>query len=223
MYQSESINELAGALAKAQAEITHAKKDENNPFFNKKYADLPAVIDAARAALSKNGLCVIQATQMMDDGRVYLVTQLSHSSGQWIRSSYPLKPVRDDPQGMGSALTYARRYAYASIVGVAASGEDDDGNAASNPGAANDHKPKPETAKARNERYRAIKAELEKSEDPGVTWGERKEEIEEFKVSLGGDYYQQLVDAGAKRKKDLEQMAIQSAGMSQGFNQIGAQ
>jgi hypothetical protein len=143
MYQSEAINELATALAKAQAEICHAKKDEANPYFKSKYADLPAVIDAAKAALTKNGLSVIQAPNIMEDGRVYLVTQLNHASGQWIRSSYPIKPIKDDPQGMGSALTYARRYAYASLVGVAAAGEDDDGNAASGNTsyAANDSKP----------------------------------------------------------------------------------
>lgn len=130
-YQTDVINELAGALAKAQAEMTHAGKSADNPFFKSKYADLSAVISAARPALSKNGLSVVQFTDMDEAGKVFLITQLSHSSGQWMRSWYPVTPVKNDPQGLGSATTYARRYAYGSIVGVAAADEDDDGNAAS--------------------------------------------------------------------------------------------
>lgn len=128
--QSDNINELAAALSKAQASITHAQKHVDNTFFKAKYADLPAVIDAAKSHLSANGLSVTQMTDIEGDN-VVLVTQLNHSSGQWIRSWYPIKPVKPDPQGMGSAVTYARRYAYSAMVGVAAIGEDDDGNAAS--------------------------------------------------------------------------------------------
>jgi len=129
--QSEQINELAAALAKAQAEFTHASKAVKNEYFKSSYADLPAVIDASRAALSKNGLCVMQSTTVRESGDILLVTTLAHSGGQWIKGEYPVKPVKADPQGYGSALTYARRYAYCAIVGVAAIGEDDDGNAAS--------------------------------------------------------------------------------------------
>jgi hypothetical protein len=131
-YQSENINELATALAKAQAEMTHAAKDSKNPHLKSKYADLSAILDAARPHLAKNGLSVVQITESDEAGSVILMSQLSHASGQWIRSWYPVKPVKNDPQGFGSALTYARRYSYAAIAGVAASGEDDDGNAASN-------------------------------------------------------------------------------------------
>jgi hypothetical protein len=130
-YQSEAINDLAAALAKAQAEMTHASKDAKNPHLKSKYADLSAVIDAARPHLAKNGLSVVQVTDPGELDTVVLMTQLSHASGQWVRGWYPVKPVKNDPQGFGSALTYARRYSYAAIVGVAASGEDDDGNAAS--------------------------------------------------------------------------------------------
>lgn len=126
--RSEQINELAAALAKAQGEMTGAIKDTANLFFKSKYADLAAVLDACRNPLSKNGLAV---TQTLDYGAsgVSLVTTLMHSSGQWTSSTLPVNPVKDDPQGLGSCITYMRRYALAAIVGVAQ--VDDDGHAAS--------------------------------------------------------------------------------------------
>jgi hypothetical protein len=125
--QSDSIKELAGALAKAQAEITGAHKDSTNPFFKSKYADLESVWGSVREPLAKNGLCVVQTTEPLGESLV-LVTTLAHSSGEWIRGYYPLHPIKNDPQGMGSCITYARRYALAAIVGVYQT--DDDGEAA---------------------------------------------------------------------------------------------
>lgn len=120
--QSPEIGELAAALAKAQGQIKEAKRDRENPFFKSSYADLGSVWEACREALSSNGLAVIQTLS----GYGKLRTTLAHSSGQWIVSLYPINPVKDDPQGLGSAVTYARRYAMAAIVGVAPAGEDDD-------------------------------------------------------------------------------------------------
>lgn len=117
--QSAEIGELAAALAVAQGEITGALKDSANPFFKSKYADLASVWDACRASLSKNGLAVIQSAGTNNDGAAVITTTLAHKSGQWIRGSIALMPVKSDPQGMGSALTYARRYALAAMVGVA--------------------------------------------------------------------------------------------------------
>ena len=128
MQSSDAISELATALAKAQGEITGALKDSANPFFKSKYADLASCWDACRAALSKNGLSVVQAPGT-EDTATYLTTTLLHSSGQWMRSRLVVQPKDDTPQGMGSALTYARRYALTAMVGVAQI--DDDGNAAS--------------------------------------------------------------------------------------------
>ncbi len=128
MQTSDSINELAGALAKAQGEITGALKDSANPFFKSKYADLASCWDACRGPLAKNGLSVFQVPEMTDLG-LTLVTTLAHSSGQWVRGSLPVHPKDDTPQAMGSALTYARRYALTAVVGIAQ--VDDDGNAAS--------------------------------------------------------------------------------------------
>jgi len=128
--QSEAINELAGALAKAQGEFTAAKKSADNPFFKSRYADLAEVVAACRAPLAKHGLCVIQQVTRDAAGGVVLRSTLAHSSGQWIASEYSVIPVKADPQGWGSAITYARRYSLAALVGVVTD-DDDDGNAAS--------------------------------------------------------------------------------------------
>ena len=128
--QSEQINELVGALARAQGEIKPAVKSSINPHFKSKYADLSEVWEACREPLSKNCLVVMQ-TMGKEDNCVTLITTLAHSSGQWIKSIYPLA-CKDptNPQSWGSAITYARRYTLSSIVGIAPD-EDDDGNKAS--------------------------------------------------------------------------------------------
>jgi hypothetical protein len=128
--QSAGIGALAAALAKAQGAMTGAKRDSENPFFRSSYADLASVWDACRGPLSANGLSVIQTTEAEGDC-VTVVTTLAHASGEWVRGRLAMTPVKADPQGVGSALTYARRYALAAIVGIAP--EDDDGNAASRP------------------------------------------------------------------------------------------
>lgn len=124
MNKSEQINELAKALALAQAEITGAMKDSVNPHFKSSYADLAAIWEAVRVPLTKHGLSVPQAV-VGDE----LHTLLLHSSGQWIESMYPIRPVKTDPQSFAAAVTYARRYSLAAITGCPSI--DDDGNAAS--------------------------------------------------------------------------------------------
>lgn len=127
--QSEQIDQLATALSKAQGAMKSAAKSKENPFFKSHYADLPAVWEACRDALSKNGLAIVQTPQFEGEA-TWLETTLVHSSGQWMRSRYPVKPAKNDPQGIGSALTYSRRYALMAMVGVVADDEDDDGEAA---------------------------------------------------------------------------------------------
>lgn len=126
--KSETIGKLAEALAKAQGMMEFAKKDSTNPHFKSKYADIASVIDAVRECLSKNNLSYVQYEE--DD---HLVTLLMHSSGEWISGKMKLLMGKQDMQGKGSALTYARRYGLASMVGIAQ--DDDDGNqAAEKPG-----------------------------------------------------------------------------------------
>lgn len=128
---SDNINEISAALAKVQGEIKAAQKDGSNPHFKSKFASLNSHWDVCREVLSKNGLIVTQLPNVTDDGKHMLVTMLCHSSGQWFKSCMLLKPVKDDPQGMGSCLTYARRYMLSAIVGTTADDEDDDGEVAS--------------------------------------------------------------------------------------------
>ncbi|MBP6151869.1 MAG: ERF family protein [Candidatus Methylopumilus sp.] len=112
------INELAKALAQAQAEIGGAKKDSSNPFFKSKYADLESVWEACRVALTKHGLSITQLVGS-DERGLNLTTMLLHSSGQSVSTTCSV-PVskQNDPQAAGSAITYFRRYQLAAIVGV---------------------------------------------------------------------------------------------------------
>ena len=128
MEKSESIAALAAALAKAQGTIHGAIKDTNNTFFKAKYADLASVKEAIQIPLSSNGLSYVQVIHNPDHG-VGVETILMHLSGEWLSGGVVFVPVsKDDAQGYGSAITYARRYSLSAITGVAA--EDDDGNAA---------------------------------------------------------------------------------------------
>jgi hypothetical protein len=131
MAQSESIKELATALSKVQGELTYAKKDSSNPFFKSTYADLESVWGACRSLLAANGLSVIQMPANFFEGRMWLVTRLCHSSGEWIEQEMSVPVPKADPQGAGSAITYMRRYALAGFIGIVQA--DDDGNAASAP------------------------------------------------------------------------------------------
>ena len=128
MKKSESIKELAAALAKAQAEMKPAIFDCVNPHFKSKYASLTAVWEAARGPLAKHGLSVLQRFESGEP--MVMSTLLAHASGEWIESDYPIKPVKTDPQGYGSAISYARRYSLAALLGIV-SDSDDDANAAS--------------------------------------------------------------------------------------------
>ncbi len=135
--RSPSIAALAAALVKAQSEMKNPPKDSTNPHFKSKYADLATVRDTVMPPLTRNGLSVMQLPCELDDAPA-LTTLLLHASGEWVETTIKLRPSKSDPQGVGSALTYARRYALQSITGVAAD-EDDDGNAASRP--AGNHAP----------------------------------------------------------------------------------
>jgi len=128
--QSPGLKNLFTAMAKAQSQVGVALKGAYNPFFKSKYADLGAVWSACREALTSNGIAVLQFPIHSEDGRLHLETMLCHSSGESISRTFST-PVKDQtPQGYGSAITYLRRFALASCVGVVAD-EDDDGATAS--------------------------------------------------------------------------------------------
>ncbi len=126
-YMSTDISKLAEALAKAQGIMRGAKEDTSNTFFKSKYADLTSVWEACRESLSSNGLSVCQMIDSESE-KMRLITILMHSSGQWVKSFMPIIPKQMTVQDVGSAMTYARRYALAAIVGVCP--EDDDGEKA---------------------------------------------------------------------------------------------
>ena len=130
--QSESIAKLAEAIAKAQSELKPVKKENSNPFYHSKYADLASVWEALKP-FHANGIAITQVPYMPErDGCVGIETQLSHISGEWICGRLELPVGKPDAQGAGSAITYARRYALGCMTGVVTE-EDDDGNAASQP------------------------------------------------------------------------------------------
>lgn len=137
--KSPTIGALAGALAKAQAEFKPVLKDSDNPYFNSKYADLATVIAATQPALAKYELAVMQMPVVrLAEKEAGVETTMAHSSGEWVSQTLMLSAVgrgkdgapKFDPQTVGAAITYARRYAYQGLVGVAAE-VDDDGNSIS--------------------------------------------------------------------------------------------
>lgn len=125
MQKSESLASLAKALSAFQAEMKNVTKDGKNPFFKSKYATLDGIWDAARPVLAKHKLALTQ----FPTGECELESILVHESGEFISSTMKMEPKDKTPQGQGSAITYARRYAMSAILGIATE-EDDDGNVA---------------------------------------------------------------------------------------------
>lgn len=108
-----------------QVKVESIKKDAKNPFFKSSYASLSNILDAIKEPLIESGLSILQ----FPTGDYGLTTILLHESGEYLKSEYTMRPVKDEPQGRGSAITYARRYALASILCLNID-EDDDGNTA---------------------------------------------------------------------------------------------
>lgn len=132
MKKSDSISELAKAFAKTQQELKQPLKDAANPFFKSTYVPLENVAESITEAATKNGLSFSQEPSF-DDGMVTVTTLVMHSSGEWIEyAPLKMKPVKNDPQAFGSAITYAKRYALSAIFGIT-SDKDDDGNEATQP------------------------------------------------------------------------------------------
>jgi hypothetical protein len=128
MNKSESIAALAEAMAQAQSEIENASKNAANPHFKSKYADLAEVLNTARPVLSKHGIAVIQFPSFAE-GVASVETVITHKSGEWMSNICFAPVTKQDAQGVGSAITYLRRYSLAAVAGIAQ--EDDDANQAS--------------------------------------------------------------------------------------------
>jgi len=129
ILSSPEVGELAKAMVKVQRALAPVCKDAENPFVKSRYATLNAVIDACRDALIAQAVWVVQVPVAVEAGHLGLMTKLVHGeSGQWQSSLMVMPLPKNDPQGYGSALTYARRYGLATLVGLA-SETDDDGEA----------------------------------------------------------------------------------------------
>jgi hypothetical protein len=126
MTTSESTKEISAALVGFHKEVGKIAKDAKNPFFKSKYASLSGILDTISEPLVNNGLSVVQ----FPEGENGLTTRLTHTSGEWMESTYTMKPVKDTPQDRGSAITYQRRYAIGAILSLNID-EDDDANKAS--------------------------------------------------------------------------------------------
>jgi hypothetical protein len=188
--QSPTVEALAEALSEAQKDFEAVPKKADNPFFRSKYADLPTIVQAATPILAKYGLSV---TQLLDfDGENdLLTTRLMHASGQWIQSEARLH-IRDakgnlrlDPQGLGSAVTYYRRYAYSAILGIVTE-EDDDGNKSSSQAAERPPKAQPARPTAAREARNGDEAKpmtgpIRKALDTAIAsvegWAENPDEV----------------------------------------------
>ena len=127
MMTSEKIDLIAPALLAAQKEIGNATKNAKNPHFRNNYADLGSVIDAVKEPLNKAGIAILQSLSEGSDG-LHLTTRLLHTSGQFIEDTAFTPLPKNDPQGVGSATTYLRRYSLAALLCITQ--EDDDGVAA---------------------------------------------------------------------------------------------
>ena len=127
--RSDSINEIAAAMAKAQGSIVVAGLSKENPFFKSRYADLAEICRVSRAPLSMNGLAMSQSVQEDNTG-MWLVSLLMHTSGQYLSSNVRIKPIKNDVQSLGSYITYMKRYCWAALIGVVTGDEDDDGEEA---------------------------------------------------------------------------------------------
>ena len=193
MKQSESIKELAAALSKVQGQLTFAKKDNANPFFKSKYADLASVWESCRTLLSENGLSIIQfpSGYRTDIHKVNdkdtaehlmsLMTIITHESGEWMSQEMTVPVTKADAQGAGSCITYMRRYSLAAVVGVYQ--DDDDGNSASSP-----------------------KESLAPKERPAILTAEELNKINELAIDTATDISNIAKFYGKKDIKEVERL-----------------
>jgi hypothetical protein len=130
MQKSNTIGEIAKALSTFHVKVDKIKKDAKNPFFKSSYASLSNILEVIDIPLAESGLTFAQ----FPTDEHGLTTILMHGeSGEWLEANYKMKPVKDDPQGVGSCITYQRRYALSAILGLNID-DDDDGNHATHGG-----------------------------------------------------------------------------------------
>ncbi len=213
MKMSPEIGELAKALVKAQAEMGTAAKDASNPFFKSSYTTFSALVDALREPFAANGLAFMQIPGVSATDGLIIETMILHTSGQWISGEQTGRPVKDDPQGVGSLMSYMKRYGLQAMAGIPSKDEDDDGNHASgkvqapmrksapkqqplppDPDAAT----KPITAKVYSESRRQLAHEIKRDNDA---------KQEPFEIPFGANGHDEVYTETNAQKKMLEKDA----------------
>lgn len=191
--------------------IHGAEKDRDNSFFKSSYSTLAAVIDAIREPFAKNKLSFTQPVRTEADGSVTVETVIMHASGEWISGEITGRPVKNDPQGLGSLITYLKRYGLQAMAGVASKDEDDDGNEAS--------------GKTPAHKQPQAKAAATRSQEPAKATPKKEELFEIPFGSHGGDAVftdissqRQLLVASCKRHKIVHPVHI--AQIARGINGI---
>lgn len=197
MKTSESISKIVPALLDAQKAITFSVKNAANPHFRSTYADLGSVIESIKGPLNDAGIVFVQSMSPSDDGMLHLTTRLFHESGEWLEDEAICPIPKADPQGLGSAVTYVRRYSLSAFTGLYQ--DDDDGNAASLP--------------AKRPDIAAIKKAMEGAPDLKTLQGH-------FRAAwqmLVGDDQEEAKKSYDKRKAELEKkQAIEQQEQSNG-------
>ena len=217
--RSPDIDRLATALSYAQGQIEAAELTGRNDYLGNRYADLTSVLETVRGPISGEGLAVTQ-TFLPIDGTTHLVTTLLHKSGQFLRGFLPLQGVKDH-HSLGSAVTYARRYSLAAMLGVCPQGDDDDAEAAmrDTPPPAEIIKPtkkapakKPKTqTPAQQEKAQCliIVGQVEGADDylrgEGVDPGDPPPQIRRRILQLGPEGFADKI-AAAKKKSEAEEV-----------------
>lgn len=208
MLHSETIGKISAALAKAQGTMTTAGKDAKGNYG--KYADLASIWETCREPLATNEIAVIQSPGETGDRVVTMTTILSHSSGEWFSDTLTIPMSKVDAQGYGSAVTYARRYALAAMVGIAPA--EDDGTAAAAIGGDNSAPrkaaaPKPPTAPAKgwDEWKRDIQADLDSAKDEAEIDKIKARELEFLKVARSEkpEIYEEIGKSIAAARADV--------------------
>jgi hypothetical protein len=133
MTTSDSIAAIAPALIKAQGQMVGITKEGKNPAFRSKYITLDSILDTVRPILTSNGLMLTQGTVATDStAAVTVEARIIHTSGEWISTTVTIPVTKQDAHGLGSALTYGRRYSVSALLAISAD-EDDDANTAVQP------------------------------------------------------------------------------------------
>ena len=191
MESSQQISEVASAMCKAQAEMKPAEKNCTNPFFGNKYSDISSLWDAIREPVTRNGLCVLQDAKTTPNG-LSVTTRIVHTSGQWIEfGPFEVPLMKKDAQSIGSATSYAKRYALSAAIGVVCE-SDDDGNLAK------ESAPKPQKSQQ-------PASPTSQSKDPSIISDKQVQLLQSF-IGKNEDYRQKLKD-GLEKKLGIKSLS----------------